>query len=85
MNRTERAAAGFLLSLAQYGTQIGLQIVLAPAVLLLAGRETLGAFAILMEVVGYFTILDQGAGMSIGRYFAQAHGQPGGDQEFARV
>ena len=84
MGRTERAAAGFLLSLAHYGTLIALQILLAPIILAAAGPETLGAFAILMEAAGYFAILDQGAGMSIGRHLAQAHGQPACEERFAR-
>ncbi|MCG2712462.1 MAG: oligosaccharide flippase family protein [Candidatus Omnitrophica bacterium] len=62
------------MSFLQYGLQIVLQAVLAPLILKIAGRETLGAYAILMQVIGYGILLDLGFGAALGRYLAQAFG-----------
>ena len=72
--RTSRAVKGTLTSFIQYGLQIGLQALLAPLILSVAGRETLGAYAILMQAVGYLALVDLGFGVSLNRYLAQAFG-----------
>ena len=42
MSRSERAGKGFAASIVQFGAQMLVQVLLAPIVLRVAGRETLG-------------------------------------------
>ena len=84
-NRTERAVKGTLVSFLQYGTQMLLQAFLAPLVLRLAGQETLGAYALLMQVVGYLAMLDLGFSVTLNRYLAQASGLDDGGKRFRDV
>lgn len=72
--RTSRAAKGVLTSFLQYGLQIVLQAALAPLVLKVAGQETLGAYSILLQVVGYVALLDLGFGVALSRFLNQAFG-----------
>ncbi len=73
-SRTSRAIRGTLASGLQYFTLIALQAVLTPAILRIAGQETLGAFAILMQALGYLTLVDLGFGVALSRYLSQAYG-----------
>lgn len=75
VGRVDRAAAGMMTSILQYALQILLQLMLAPLVLLKAGQETLGAYVILMQAVGYLTLLDMGFSLAIARYLPQAYAQ----------
>ena len=84
-NRTERAMKGTLASFLQYGTQMLLQVFLAPLVLRLAGQETLGAYALLMQVVGYLAMLDLGFSVTLNRYLAQAIGHDDSGKRFDEV
>lgn len=72
-NRTERAVKGTLASFLQYGMQMLLQAFLAPLVLRLAGQETLGAYAVLVQVLGYLSMLDLGVTVSLNVFMARAH------------
>lgn len=74
VSRTDKAIKGTSVSFLQYGLQIVLQAILMPLILKIAGRETLGAYAILMQVIGYGILLDLGFGAALGRYLAQAFG-----------
>ena len=58
MSRTTRAANGFVTGVLQYVSQILVQALLAPFVLKLAGRETLGAFGAIMQVIGFIALTD---------------------------
>ena len=71
-SRTSRAAKGILTSFLQFGLQSGLQFILSPIILRIAGQETLGAYAILMQVIGYLALTDLGFGVAVSRYLAQA-------------
>jgi O-antigen/teichoic acid export membrane protein len=84
-NRTERAVKGTLVSFLQYGTQMLLQALLAPFVLRLAGQETLGAYALLMQVMGYLAMLDLGFSVTLNRYLAQANGHEEGGSRFRDI
>lgn len=84
-DRTGRAVKGTLVSFLQYGTQMLLQAFLAPLVLRLAGQETLGAYALLMQVVGYLAMLDLGFSVTLNRYLAQATGCGDGGERFRAV
>jgi O-antigen/teichoic acid export membrane protein len=84
-NRTERAVKGTLVSFLQYGTQMLLQALLAPIVLRLAGQETLGAYALLMQIMGYLAMLDLGFSVTLNRYLANAKGYEDGGSRFRDV
>jgi len=84
-NRTERAVKGTLVSFLQYGTQMLLQLFLAPLVLRLAGQESLGAYALLMQVVGYLAMTDLGFSVTLNRYLAQANGRDDAGRGFRDV
>jgi len=76
MSRTKRAAAGTLTSLLQFVVQIGLQLLLTPLVLRWAGQDTLGAYAIIIQVIGYIGLLDLGFSVAFSRFLAQSTGDP---------
>jgi O-antigen/teichoic acid export membrane protein len=85
MSRKDRAASGFLSSIIQFGVQVALQIALAPVVLKVAGKETLGAYAAVMQFLGYLNLLDFGVGIGLERFLAQASGLGDGGQRFRAV
>jgi O-antigen/teichoic acid export membrane protein len=74
MSRSKRAAAGFSTAILQYGVQIVLQAALAPLILRYGGASTLGAYATIMQVMGYGVLLDLGFSQAMNRYLAQTHG-----------
>jgi O-antigen/teichoic acid export membrane protein len=74
MSRTSRAVKGTIASVLQYGVQIATQILLAPLVLRIAGQETLGAYSILMQAIGYLALVDLGFSIAVGRGLAQSLG-----------
>lgn len=74
MSRSERAAKGFAAALLQYACQILVQILLAPVVLLMAGRETLGAYAAIMQALGMLALVDIAGSWSLERFLGQATG-----------
>lgn len=83
--RTSRAISGTLTSFLQCGLRIGLQAVLAPLVLHVAGQETLGAYSILMQVIGYLALVDLGFGVALSRYMAQAFGYDDRKERFGEI
>lgn len=62
---------------------IALGLLLSPLVLKLAGRETMGAYAIFLQIIGYVSLVDLGFGYSAGRYLVQAHAL--GQEEFKKT
>jgi len=85
MSRSTRAAHGFLTSALQYVAQIVLQGLLAPIVLKLAGRETLGAYAVLIQTLAYLALVDFGLSFSLERYLAQATALDDGGKRFRHL
>ena len=85
MSRSARAAKGFAASMLQYCTQILLQIVLAPLVLKLAGRETLGAYAAISQTLSLLALVDIAGSWSLERFLGQARGIEDGGERFRRV
>lgn len=83
--RTSRAISGTLASFIQFGVRIILQAALAPLVLKVAGQETLGAYSILIQVIGYLALLDVGFGVAQSRYLAQASGYDDNGKRFRDV
>jgi len=82
MSRTDKAAKGVLTSFLQYGCQIGLQVLLAPLVLAIAGQEILGAYALIMQAVAYLAMTDLGFSLAITRFLSQAFGREDNGQHF---
>jgi O-antigen/teichoic acid export membrane protein len=85
MSRTGRAAKGFVTSVFQFIAQMLLQVLLAPVVLKVAGRETLGAYAAVMQVMGFISLVDFMGAMSLERFLSQASGLDDGGQRFRHV
>jgi O-antigen/teichoic acid export membrane protein len=85
MSRSARAAKGFAASIVQYCTQMLVQVLLAPIVLKLAGRETLGAYAAIMQTLAFLQLVDIAGSWSLERFLAQANGYEDGGQRFRNV
>ncbi|MCU1306570.1 MAG: hypothetical protein JWN45_1265 [Acidobacteriaceae bacterium] len=85
MSRTNRAAAGFVFSILQFGTQILLQAILAPVILRYGGRELLGTFAIISQSTSIMALLDFGFGLSLDRFLSQSFGAQDEGQRFRDV
>lgn len=84
-NRTNKAFKGTLASFLQYGVFIILQVILAPLVLKVAGQEVLGAYSIVMQIVGYGILLDLGFSVALSRYLSQTYGFQDHGNRFAEV
>lgn len=84
-SRTSRVASGTLTAFLQYGLQMILQIALAPLVLKVAGKETLGAYAIITQVVGQLALLDFGFSTTLMRYLSNAYGYDDNKLRFGNV
>ncbi len=85
MSRSARAAKGFAASIVQYCTQILVQILLAPIVLKVAGRETLGAYAAIMQTISLLALVDIAGSWSLERFLGQATGLDDGGRRFRNV
>ena len=82
VHESKKRAAKDSLSLLQYGSAIAGQAVLAPIVLKVAGRETLGAYAAVMQAVAYLALVDMGFSMALERYLGQSFGLEDGGKRF---
>jgi O-antigen/teichoic acid export membrane protein len=85
VSRTARAVSGSVTGLASWVLQVAMAAVLAPVVLRYAGQETLGTYAVLMQVIGYLALLDLGIGFGMSRYLPQAFGVEDGGRRFREV
>ena len=73
MNRSGRAAKGFVTAIAQYFIVSLSQILLAPFILRVAGTEVLGAYSFLMQILGVGLLLDLGLSVALGRFLARSY------------
>lgn len=85
MSRTARAAKGFVTGIFQYLATILMQALLAPVVLKMAGRETLGAYSAVMQALGFIALTDFMGSWVLERYLGQATGLDDGGQRFRCV
>ncbi len=85
MGRTARVVSGTAASILQLLIALALQIVLMPLILRLAGQEVLGAYAILLQIIGYLALLDLGISAALGRALAQATDTPARFSALLRV
>ena len=74
---------GLLTNYLQYIFSILLGIVLSPLVLKFAGREVMGGYAILLQVISYVALVDLGIGFSSSRFLAQSYAK--GHEEFVKT
>jgi hypothetical protein len=65
-SRTSKAANGLATNLVSYAILALLQVLLAPIVLKIAGQEVLGAYSIVMQIIGYSLLLDLGISVAVG-------------------
>jgi len=82
MSRTGKAAKGFVASIFQFTAQILVQLLLAPLVLKFAGRETLGAYAAVMQALSFLYITDFIGSWTLERFLGQASGIDDGGVRF---
>ena len=73
MSRTERAVAGYLSNLVQFGASALLQVILTPILLHNAGSATLGAFGVLTQIGLFLALTDAGFGAATNRFLPQAY------------
>ena len=85
MSRTGRAAKGFVTSIFQFISQIVVQALLAPIVLRMAGRETLGAYSAVMQILGFIALTDFIGSWTLERFLGQASGLDDGGERFRCV
>jgi O-antigen/teichoic acid export membrane protein len=71
--RKDKAFNGAITSFIQYGLIIVLQVLLSPTILREAGQEVLGAFSVLMQIIGYGILLDLGFFIAFSRYLTQSY------------
>lgn len=64
---------------------IAMQIALVPLIIDRAGSETVGAYAILMQLVGWGGVTNLGLGVAAWRFMAEAHGLADGGARFATI
>ena len=83
--RTKKAIKGTVTSLVQFGVLVVLQTVLTPVVLKIAGQEVLGAYSIVMQIIGYGLILDFGLGVALSRYLSQSFGNNDKGTKFTKI
>jgi len=83
--RTARAFNGMITSLIQYAVQSGLQLIMAPLLLRTAGQETLGAYAILAQAIGYMALVDLGFSVALSLFMAKAYGYEDQGKRFRTV
>src|SRR5271170_1120210 len=85
MSRTGKAAKGFVASIFQFVSQILVQLLLAPVVLKLAGRETLGAYAAVMQALAFVSLTDFVGSWSLERFLGQASALDDGGARFRTI
>lgn len=84
-SRTKIALRGTVVNIGQYATLVALQILITPLILKHLGQETLGAYSIVTQLVGYSLLMDLGFSVALGRFLAHAYGQPNRKTQFANI
>lgn len=71
-NRTSRVTSGTITGLLQTLINSLFQIIISPSILKYAGQETLGAYSVILQIVGYTLIFDFGFSVAFTRYLAKS-------------
>lgn len=85
MSRKKRAVYGILTASISYLVLIIVQVILSPLILKKYGQETLGAYASIMQLIGYLTLLDAALNFTFNRFIAQAYGSVDKDFQVTRA
>jgi len=85
MSRTKRAFNGFLTGLFGFGVQIALQVVMIPYIIKLSGKETLGSYSIIMQIIGYGLLFDLGFSVALGRFLSNSFGYEDNGRRFSDI
>lgn len=83
--RTRRILSGTVAGVVQQVVTIAMQIALVPLIIDRAGPETVGAYTILMQLIGWGAITNLGLGVTAWRFMAEAHGVADGGVRFATI
>ena len=83
--RTVKALKGATTSIIQYSVLVVMQVLLAPIVLKVAGQEVLGAYSIVMQIIGYGLLLDLGLSVAVGRYLSQSFNSGAKNSNFSEI
>lgn len=84
-DRTSKVVKGIITSVLQNGLSILFQLLITPMILLYAGQESLGAYAIIMQIIGYCILLDFGFSVALTRYLCQTFDYKNEISQFAKV
>ena len=76
MSRTKKAFKGLVTSYMSFVVVTAVQLYLSPVLLAKYGQATLGAYASVIQLIGYLTLLDAALSITLNRYIAQAFGKP---------
>lgn len=85
MGRASKIARGLITGWIQFFLNILLQIAFVPLILLYAGQETLGAYAIIIQVLGYLALVDFGLNVTTVRFLSHAYGKDDDGKEYFRI
>lgn len=85
MSRTTKVVLGTVTGWVQFFLNLCLQIAIVPVLLKMAGQETLGAYAILMQTLGYLALVDLGLSATTMRFLSHAYGFNDGGKRFRDV
>lgn len=80
MTRTKRAIQGMVTGYLAYAVITVIQIYLSPLILKKYGQDTLGAYASVMQLIGYLTLIDGALSLTFNRFIAQAFGSANKEQ-----
>jgi len=82
MSRSDRAAKGFATGILRVIAQIAVTVLLAPIVLKVAGRETLGAYSAIAQVLAFITVTGFMGAWVMERFLGMASGLDDGGTRF---
>jgi O-antigen/teichoic acid export membrane protein len=85
MSRSRRALAGGAVLAMQVVLRVGTTIVVAPLLLHLESKETLGAYSVVTQLIGYVVLLELGLSRALSREVAQLSGGDGSAEPMAAV
>lgn len=83
--RTRRILSGTVAGVVQQVVTVAMQIALVPLIIDRAGSETVGAYAILTQLIGWGAITNLGLGVTAWRFMAEAYGVADGGVRFATI
>jgi O-antigen/teichoic acid export membrane protein len=83
--RTSRAVKGTITGIIQSALAILFQLIITPMILIHAGQEALGGYAIIMQIIGYGILLDFGFYVALTRYLCQSFDTHENENRFGKL